>query len=123
MEGASLTRMPGFVRGYVEGGIGPEDGLARNISELRAVRLKPRCFGGGRCRRHKRCRRRSSLAAPIGVAPMGLGGLIWPGCETVIAKAAAAAGIGHVLSTYANSGVEKIAPLAGPGGWFQVYPP
>lgn len=123
MEGVSLTRMPGFIRGYVEGGIGPEDGLARNIRELRAVRLKPRYLVADVVADTSVAVGGAVWSAPIGVAPMGLGGLIWPGCETIIAKAAAAAGIGHVLSTYANSGVEKIAPLAGPGGWFQLYPP
>lgn len=123
IESVALPRLPGFIRGYVEGGIGPEDGLARNLAELRDVRLMPRYLVADVTPDTRVTVGEAVWSAPIGVAPMGLGGLIWPGCEAVIARAAAAAGIGHVLSTYATSGVEKIAPLAGPAGWFQLYPP
>jgi L-lactate dehydrogenase (cytochrome) len=123
METVALRRIPGFVRGYMAGGIGAEGCLGRNRSELDAVRLMP-CYlceefepdlaveiAGAR------------WAAPFGVAPLGLGGLIWPGAEQAIARAAAGAAIGHVLSTYATTAMEGIAPLAGPGAAFQLYPP
>lgn len=123
MEAAALRRIPGFVRGYMAGGIGAEGCLGRNRSDLDAVRLMPRYLcedlepdlaveiAGTR------------WAAPFGVAPLGLGGLIWPGAEQAIAQAAAGAGIGHVLSTFATTAMERIAPMAGPGGAFQLYPP
>lgn len=123
METAAARRLPGFVRDYVEGGIGAEDGLARNIADLRAVRLMPRYLVADVVPDTRVTVAGAVWSAPVAVAPLGLGGLIWPGCEPVIARAAAVAGIGHVLSTYATSGVERIAPLAGPGGWFQLYPP
>ena len=123
MEAAALRRMPGFIRGYVEGGIGPEDGLARNIADLRAVRLMPRYLVDDVVPDTRVTVGGTIWSAPFAVAPLGLGGLIWPGCEPVIASAAAAAGVGHVLSPYATSGVGKIGPIAGPGGWFQLYPP
>ena len=123
MEAAALRRMPGFVRDYVEGGIGPEDAAARNIAELRAVRLMPRYLVADSVPDTKVTVAGAVWSAPFAVAPLGLGGLIWPGCEPVIARATAAAGIGHVLSTYATTAMETIAPLAGPGGWFQLYPP
>jgi L-lactate dehydrogenase (cytochrome) len=123
MAAVAARRLPGFIRDYVEGGIGTEDGLARNISALRAVRLMPRYLVADSVPDTRTSVAGTSWSAPFAVAPMGLGGLIWPGCEPVIARAAASAGIGHVLSTYATSGVDKIAPLAGPAGWFQLYPP
>lgn len=128
MEAVALRRMPGFVRGYVEGGIGPEDCVARNIADLRAVRLMPRYLAADGVPDTRVTDTRVTVggtvwSAPFAVAPLGLGGLLWPGCEPVIAQAAARAGIGHVLSTYATSAMEAIAPLAGPGGWFQLYPP
>lgn len=123
MEAAALRRLPGFIRDYVEGGIGPEDGLARNVAELRAVRLMPRYLAADAMPDMRVSVAGAVWSAPLAVAPLGLGGLLWPGCEPVIARAAAQAGVGHVLSTYATSGVEKIAPLAGPNGWFQLYAP
>jgi L-lactate dehydrogenase (cytochrome) len=123
LEVAARRRIPGFARGYLDGGIGPEDALVRNIAELRAVRLMPRYLVGDAAPDTRVTVAGVAWSAPLAVAPLGLGGLIWPGSEAPIARAAAAAGVGHVLSTFATSALEAIAPLAGAGGWFQLYPP
>jgi (S)-mandelate dehydrogenase len=123
MEAVARRRIPGFARGYLDGGIGPEDALARNIAELRAVRLCPRYLVADAEPDTRVSVAGTTWSAPFGVAPLGLGGLIWPGSELSIARAAAAAGVGHVLSTFATSALETIAPVAGAGGWFQLYPP
>lgn len=123
MEAVALRRLPGFLRDYLDGGIGPEDGVARNLADLRAVRLMPRYLVADAAPDTRVDVAGVVWSAPFAVAPLGLGGLIWPGCEPVIARAAAGAGIGHALSTYATSALEAIAPIAGPGGWFQLYPP
>lgn len=123
LEAAALARIPGFVRGYLQGGIGGETCLALNRAALDAVRLVPRYVVEDFAPGLAVTVAGATWAAPFGVAPLGLGGLIWPGAEAAIARAAAAAGIGHVLSTYATTAMERIAPLAGPGGAFQLYPP
>lgn len=122
MEAAS-ARIPRFVRDYLTGGIGAEACVARNRASLDAVRLVPRYLVEDFEPDLSVTVAGVPWAAPIGVAPLGLGGLIWPGAEEAIARAAGAAGIGHVLSTYANIGVERAAPMAGPGAAFQLYPP
>ena len=48
------------------------------------------------------------LDAPFGVAPVGLAGLQWPGCEPPIAKAARQHNVLHVLSTHATQSLEKM---------------
>ncbi len=123
MEAAAVSRIPGFVGGYLAGGIGEETCLARNLAALSAVRLVPRYLVEDSEPNLSVTVAGAPWAAPFGVAPLGLGGLIWPGAEEAIARAAAAAGIGHVLSTYATTAMERIAPLAGPGAAFQLYPP
>ena len=62
-------------------------------------------------------------AAPIGVAPLGMSGLIWPGADQALARTARANGFAHVLSTVATATPEDVGPLAGDMGWFQLYPP
>ena len=62
-------------------------------------------------------------AAPIGVAPLGMSGLIWPGADQALARTARANGFPHVLSTVATTTPEDVGPLAGDMGWFQLYPP
>lgn len=60
---------------------------------------------------------------PIGIAPVGMSGLIWPGAETLLAQAAADAGVPYCLSTVATQTPEDLAPHLGPDAWFQIYPP
>ena len=123
MEAVALRRMPGFARDYLQGGIGDEVCLARNRASLDAERLVPRYLIEDAEPELSVPVAGAVWSAPFGVAPLGLGGLIWPGAEAAIARAAGEAGIGHVLSTYATTAMEQIAPLAGPGAAFQLYPP
>jgi (S)-mandelate dehydrogenase len=60
-------------------------------------------------------------AAPFGIAPTGLGNLIWPGTDEAIARAATEAGIPFCLSTPATTSIEKIASIAPGRAWFQLY--
>lgn len=122
-EAAALRRIPGFVGDYLRGGIGAEAGLARNRAALEAVTLMPRYLCADFAPETGVVVAGARWAAPFGVAPLGLGGLIWPGAEQAIARAAAAAGVGHVLSTFATTDMAQIAPIAGAGAAFQLYPP
>ncbi len=61
--------------------------------------------------------------APIGIAPIGMSGLIWPGSEQMLARTAAAHQIPYALSTVATATPEVVGPEAGGMGWFQLYPP
>ena len=79
METAARRRIPRFAWNYLADGIGRERVLAENIERLDRVKLTPRylvadadhpdssheLFG-------------VNYAAPFGVAPLGLGGLVWP---------------------------------------------
>lgn len=121
MEAAGVPRIPRFVRDYMVGGIGAEVGLARNRSALDAVALMPRYVVECAVPDLSVTVAGVRWAAPFAVAPMGLGGLIWPGAELAIARAMGAAGLGHVLSTVSTTAMEQIALLAGAGRIFQLY--
>jgi L-lactate dehydrogenase (cytochrome) len=115
-------RVPSFGFDYVEGGAGAtEAGVTRNSAALDAVEVVPRfgidnyvpsieveLFG----RRY---------AAPIGIAPMGLPGLMWPGGEDFFARAAQAARIPFTLGSSAGASIERMAELAPDVIWFQLY--
>ena len=60
---------------------------------------------------------------PFGIAPVGMSGVFWPGAETILAKAAAAAGMPYCQSTMAATTPEAVGPHLGDMGWFQLYPP
>ena len=60
-------------------------------------------------------------AAPFGVAPMGSGGLMWPGAEEYLAREAQRRNIPYILATPANASIERIAQIAPDVFWFQLY--
>ena len=62
-----------------------------------------------------------SYDLPFGVAPVGLGGLVWPNAAENIARAARDANIPFCLSAFANSSLERIAEIAPHHSWYQHY--
>ncbi|MEM7115025.1 MAG: alpha-hydroxy acid oxidase [Chloroflexota bacterium] len=116
-------RLPHVSWEYLNMGTGEDQGKARNREGLANVTLLPRFLKGqldidlttelfGR-----------AYAAPFGVAPIGLTGLIWPRAEEILAKTAVKYTIPYTLSTVATATPETIGPLVGNMGWFQLYPP
>ncbi|WP_137157612.1 alpha-hydroxy acid oxidase [Rhizobium sp. FKL33] len=124
MKEEARTRIPGFAWEYMTGGIGPEENVRRNVDDLQAVQMMPRYLNGeADVPLFSTSLFGAQLDAPFGVAPMGLNGLIWPGCEKPIAAAARAQNIVHVLSTHATQSLEDMKRHSGASGWFQLYPP
>jgi isopentenyl diphosphate isomerase/L-lactate dehydrogenase-like FMN-dependent dehydrogenase len=123
MEAAAARRMPGFVHDYLIGGLGRESSVRRNVASLDTIQLMPRYLSVAPSPDMSISVFGKRFDAPFGIAPLGLAGLLWPGCEVPLAKAAKAHNIPHVLSTFANRAMETIGPIAGDNGWFQFYPP
>jgi isopentenyl diphosphate isomerase/L-lactate dehydrogenase-like FMN-dependent dehydrogenase len=116
-------RIPGFAFDYLEGGCHDEIGLARNLTDIQAIQLRSHMlkpfdksdlsvelFG------HR-------YAAPFGIAPIGLQGLMWPKAPEILAKAAADLNIPYVLSTVSSASLETIAEISEGKAWFQLYNP
>ena len=122
MAADSKRRMPSFAWDYFVGGIGLEAGLARNRQALNDVLLQPRYLTGVDEVDYHVDLFGQSFDAPFGVAPIGLGGLMWPRAAEFLSRSAARNNIPFALSTYATSSLETIAKIAGPHAWFQLYP-
>jgi L-lactate dehydrogenase (cytochrome) len=114
-------RVPRFAFDFVDGGANEETCVARNRAAFQAVELLPRyCIDPkGTAIEVELFARR--YAAPIGISPMGSPGLMWPGAEEYMARAAQAARIPFVLATPANTAIERIAEVAPDVFWFQLY--
>lgn len=123
LERRASRRIPHFGWEYLASGTGDESAMRRNREALLGVELLPQLMKGVIEPDTATELFGSTYAAPIGVAPVGMTGLIWPGSDVAIARAAHAARFPHVLSTVATSTPEDIAPIAGDMGWFQLYPP
>ncbi len=115
-------RIPYFAWEYLESGTGLETGIARNREALDNICITPR-FMRGDVRPELTTRLFGrDYKAPFGVAPVGATGLMWPGGEAVLARAARDNGLAYCLSTVACETPETIGPIAGESGWFQLYP-
>ncbi|WP_225027528.1 alpha-hydroxy acid oxidase [Xinfangfangia pollutisoli] len=113
-------RVPGFAWDYLEGGVGQELGLARNRQALDRIEILPRYGVEIRDTSTETQLFGQSYALPLGVAPMGLSGLVWPQADRHLALAAARERVGFVLSMVANIDIETAMALA-PHSWMQLY--
>ena len=116
------TRVPHFAFEYGDGGAGRDDaGVRRNWAALDAIELVPR-YGVmptlPPCEVELFGRR---YAAPFGVAPMGGPGIVWPGADIYLARAAQRARIPYMCSTVAGAPIERLAEIAPDVFWFQLY--
>lgn len=116
-------RIPHVAWEYLESGTGDENLIRKNREALQAVTFLPRF-----CRGHLQPTIETTLfdkkfAAPFGIAPVGLTGLMWPKTEQFLAETAHRYQIPYTLSTVATDTPEVIGPKAGNMGWFQLYPP
>lgn len=113
--------LPRFAFEYMDGGAGADTGIARNWAALDDVQLVPRyarvieppaadtrLFG-------------RDYAAPLGVAPIGGPGTVFPGAETYLAAAAQAARVPYTLGVMSGIDVERAAEIAPDVLWFQLY--
>ena len=122
LQRRAAWRVPRFAYDFVAGGVGDE---APNVVHCRAamdaVRIVPRygvdvreistgvnLFG-------------REYSMPVGVAPMGNTGLVWPRADEILAAAAQRARIPYTSSTVANTTIERLAQIAPDVFWFQLY--
>ena len=117
------ARLPKFVFDYIDGGAEDEIGMARNRAALDNARIVPRYLIDVSNRDQTTALFGRTYAAPIGMAPVGLANLSWPGADTILARTAAASDIPFVLSTAATTSIEDAAKAAGRNFWFQLYAP
>ncbi|WP_108887810.1 alpha-hydroxy acid oxidase [Pseudoprimorskyibacter insulae] len=116
-------RIPKFVWDYLDSATGTEATMRRNRAMLDRVMFTPSILHGefkpdlgttlfGR-----------SYDIPVGIAPVGMSGLMWPDAERLLAKAATKAGLPYGISTVATQTPEDVGPCLDGNGWFQMYPP
>ncbi|MEQ8853888.1 alpha-hydroxy acid oxidase [Gimesia sp.] len=123
LRAKAKSRMPGFAYDYLTAGCFTEINLARNNDDIRKVQLRPwylrefneadqstKLFG-------------ETYAAPFGVAPVGLQGLMWPKACEYLAQAAVDHNIPFTLSTVSTASIEEIGKITSGKFWFQLYHP
>ncbi|MFN7002423.1 MAG: alpha-hydroxy acid oxidase [Roseinatronobacter sp.] len=123
LKAACKARVPWFVWEYLDSATGSESVKPRNRAALEAVLFRPAILRGPITPDLSTRFLGSDYAMPVGVAPVGMSGLIWPGAEAALARMAQSERLPYCLSTVATRLPEEIGPIAGDMGWFQLYPP
>ena len=108
---AARRKVPRFAFDYLDGGCNSEVNLIRNTQAIRKVQLKPYYL-----REITRSQLETDLfghtyAAPFGIAPIGLQGMIWPGAAEILAEAAFVNNIPFILSTVGPASIERISEI------------
>jgi (S)-mandelate dehydrogenase len=114
-------RVPRFAFDFVDGAANDETCRVRNAEAFASVEILPHY-----CVETKGVSTEVELfgrkyAAPFGIAPMGSGGLIWPGAEQMLAREAQRRNIPYILATPASASIEEIGKIAPDVFWFQLY--
>jgi (S)-mandelate dehydrogenase len=121
MREAASRRIPKFGFEATDGGAGRDLGIARNGSAFDAIELMPRYgIDKGTCEMETELFGKK-YSAPIGIAPMGMPGIVWPGAEKYLAAAAKKARVPYTAGTVASTTVEDLAKIAEDMLWFQLY--
>lgn len=114
--------LPKFAWDYLDGALGAEACLDRNLAAFRAHELTPRRLNGNAS---------FTLAVdvfgyryklPVGVAPVGYAGLFRHHGEKYLARAASRSHAIYTQSTFSTEKMEIISQNAGDSYWFQLYP-
>ena len=123
LKARARRRLPRFVWDFLDSGTGTEATQRRNRAALDAVLMMPSVLHGEIACETAVDFLGARFDLPVGMAPVGMSGLVWPDAERLLARAAARAGIPYCLSTVASRTPEDVQPALGPHAWFQMYPP
>jgi len=124
LEVIAEERMPATVFGYVAGSAGSEATARANREALDAWRLVPRMLRDVSAVDLSVTVLGTPMPAPVALAPIGVLGIVHPGGEAAVARAAAAVGLPMVVSTAATTTLEDVAAAGGDAPrWYQLYWP
>jgi len=122
LERKARRRIPHFAWEYLDAGTGSDHTRDQNIAALRQVSFRPQVMKGPLEPNISTSLFGVEYSAPIGIAPVGLTGLIWPGADAALARTAAEEKIPYILSTVGTETPEVAGANAQGMGWFQLYP-
>ncbi|MBM7773705.1 4-hydroxymandelate oxidase [Actinokineospora baliensis] len=115
------STLAGDVLGYLDGGSGAEWTLRANTRAYERIRLRPRVLVDVESCDTTVDLLGSTLAAPLGVAPMAYHRLVHEEGELATVEAAGAAGALFVASIFASTDLAEMAAAASGPLWMQLY--
>ncbi len=117
------SRIPFFAWEYLVSGTGRERLVDHNLSRISRIELTPKFMGGSHDVNLQTDLMGQTYAAPFGIGPVGMTGMMWPGGEHMLARTSVRHNIPYCLSTVACESPETVGPVCEGNGWFQLYVP
>ncbi len=114
-------RMPKVAFDYFEGGVEDEHGLAHNEQVFQRHQLLPRYLVDVSQIDQTATLFGRTYSSPFGIAPTGVGGLLRPGADLMLAQAASSSNIPYTLSGLSTTRLEDVARVAPEHAWYQLY--
>jgi len=118
---AARRRLPRIFADYIEGGAFSETTLFRNRADLADMRLRQRVLAAVGEPDLSTSLRGQKVALPFGPGPVGFMGLYRHQGEIAVARAAIAAGVPSVLSSFSIAGLRTVTNATGVAPDFQLY--
>ena len=116
-------KIPNVAFEYLESGTEKENALHSNKSQFDLIQFVPKFCLGEKTPDLKTKFLNQEFSSPIGIAPIGLTGLIWPNAEKYLLKIADKNRIPFCLSTVATCSIEDIDRqdrVSSKSKWFQL---
>lgn len=114
-------RIPKMFFDYIEGAAWTESTHHANVSQLSQIKLKQRVAVDVSQRSARGNLLTQPVRIPVGMAPAGLTGMMWPDGEIKAMKACEEFGVPYCLSTVSIASIEDLAKVAQKPFWFQLY--
>ncbi|SEJ24567.1 L-lactate dehydrogenase (cytochrome) [Sphingobium sp. AP50] len=118
---AARRRLPRFLFDYVDGGAFGEETMTANRADLADIRLTQRVLRDISSLSLETTLFGESMAMPLMLAPIGLGGMMRRRGELQVARAARQVGIPYILSTVSVCSLTEVVEHIGQPIWFQLY--
>lgn len=114
-------RLPRFLFDYIDGGAGAEVTLHRNVAAWEAVTLRQKVLHDASALDCSTQLLGETLALPLILAPVGMGGMSARRGEVQAKRAADHAGVPFCLSTVGICSLEEVGAVSDRPLWFQLY--
>ncbi len=119
----SKERMPKFSYDYLTEGCNDDINVKKNTTDIQKIELMPYYLEEYDRSSIKKTLFGHQYDAPIGICPIGLQSLMWPGTAEILAKTSVEHNIPFTLSTVTTLSIENAAKITNGKFWFQLYHP
>jgi L-lactate dehydrogenase (cytochrome) len=118
---AAQAKLPRFLFDYLDGGSYAEATLRDNVGDLSSLSLRQRVLRNVADISLSTTLFGEEFAMPVGLAPVGLGGMYARRGEVQVGRAAKLARIPYIISTVSLCPLEEIIRESACDVWFQLY--